>query len=147
MRSSPGRGSARGGARSTGGAARGGSTNGPTGPATPKDGKNKEGESTPGGTACDTTFTPGPNGTLSWNTTEEIDRRPILVYVFDGHELIGADYNMSRLIELELLKDEKVIAATEDFVNEKTCFKEAGFLQTVKGREPVQAWLNANFSK
>lgn len=121
---------------------------GPSGPATPNGGKsNKDGDSTPGGSACDTDFTPGQNGTLSWNTTEEIDRRPILVYVFDGHELSGTDYALSRLIEVDLLKDKAVISAAEDFVNEKTCFKEANFLQAVKGREPVQGWLAANFSK
>ena len=92
-------------------------------------------------------FTPGQNGTLTWNTTQEIDRRPILLYVFNGHETTGAGYALSRLLELELMKDKDVIAAAEDFVCEKACLKEDDFLQILKGREPVQAWLAANMTK
>jgi len=82
-------------------------------------------------------FTPNQNGTLTWNTTQEIDRRPILLYVFDGHETTGAGYALSRLLELEVMKDKDVVLTAEDFVCEKTCLKEGDFLQILKGREPV----------
>jgi hypothetical protein len=113
----------------------------------------RDGPATPGGDAgngcgpgADATFTPGQNGTLTWNTTQAIDRRPILLYVFDGHTTTGADYDFSRLLEQQFLKDKDVVEASDDFVCEKLCLKEADFLLTTLGREPVQKWLAANMN-
>jgi hypothetical protein len=138
----PGRG-ASGGAKS-GSTGRGSSTGGTKGPV---GGKTSKDTATATDTIENEGFTPGQNGTLTWNTTQEIDRRPILLYVFNGHETTGAGYALSRLLELEVMKDKEVVLTAEDFVCEKTCLKEGDFLQVLKGREPVQAWLAANMTK
>src|SRR5258705_11486988 len=90
--------SSSGGARSGSGQTGGGRTSG-----TPTGGK-KDDTTTPGAAtdlpeAGTTGFAPGQNGTLTWNTTQAIDRRPILVYVFDGHSPAGGNFEYSPLIE------------------------------------------------
>src|SRR5215813_4226972 len=123
-----------------GGATKGGGTTKKDGPSTPSDGGQQCG---PG---ADSGFTPGQNGTLTWNTTQAIDQRPILLYVFDGHSPAGDDFNFSRMVETEFLKDKDVVDVADEFVCEKLCLKEADFLLTIKGREPVQKWLSANMN-
>jgi hypothetical protein len=118
------------------------------GPTTPNAGTKRDGDTTPDDGACEgDAFTPGQNGTLTWNTTQEIDGRPILLYVLDGHSPSGLDYDFSRKLELELLKDKAVIREAEDFVCEKICVKEKDFLDVVKDREVVSSWLRENMAK
>ena len=134
-----------GGARSGSGQTGGGRTSGTKG--------GKKDDTTTPGAVTDlpevgtTEFAPGQNGTLTWNTTQAIDRRPILVYVFDGHSPSGDNFDYSKLIEQEFLKDKDVVKVADDFVCEKLCIKETDFLQPVKGREPVQEWLAANMKE
>ena len=85
-----------GGARSGSGQTGGGTRS----PGSTKGGK-KDDTTTPGAVtdlpeAGTTEFAPGQNGTLSWNTTQAIDRRPILVYVFDGHSPAGENFVTTR---------------------------------------------------
>lgn len=140
-------GSGRGGAR-TGGGQTGGSGRTAGTPA----GKKDDTPTTPGAVTDlpevgTTGFAPGQNGTLTWNTTQAIDQRPILVYVFDGHTPKGDNFDYSKLVEQEFLKDKDVVKVADDFVCEKLCIKETDFLQPVKGREPVQEWLAANMKE
>ncbi len=118
------------------------------GPTTPKGSDPRGGASTSDDATCQgDAFTPGQNGTLTWNTTQDIEGRPILLYVLDAHSPTGTSYDFSRKLELEFLKDKTIVEAAEDFVCEKVCFKDQDFLGAVKGREPVQAWLAANLAK
>ena len=145
------------GGRSSNGSGRGSRTgSGQTGGGTRAPGSTKGGKkddaTTPGAVtdlpeAGTTEFAPGQNGTLTWNTTQAIDHRPILVYVFDGHTPAGENFDYSKLIEQEFLKDKDVVKVADDFVCEKLCIKETDFLQPVKGREPVQEWLAANMKE
>jgi ribosomal protein L15 len=145
------------GGRSSNGSGRGSRTgSGQTGGGTRSPGSTKGGkkdDTTTPGAVTDlpevgtTEFAPGQNGTLTWNTTQAIDRRPILVYVFDGHTPAGENFDYSKLIEQEFLKDKDVVKVADDFVCEKLCIKETDFLQPVKGREPVQEWLAANMKE
>jgi len=141
------------GGRSNNGAGRnaGPSTGNRGGSTSSNGGAKRDGVTTNGDDSTDgasvATFTPGQNGTLTWNTTQAIDRRPILVYVFDGHAPSGENFEYSRNVELSFLKDKDVVAAADDFVCEKLCIKESDFLLTVPGREPVRDWLAANMKE
>ncbi len=92
-------------------------------------------------------FTPGQDGNLSWNGTQPIANKPILVYVFDGHIYDGSVFDFSKRIETELLKDPQVIKEARDFVCEKVCVGDHEFLRKVKGREALTAYLTANLAK
>ncbi len=86
-------------------------------------------------------FMPGENSSLSWNTTVDIDKKPILVYVFDHEQTAGDDYNYSKHIERTVFQDEKVREVSRQFICEKVSVSEGSLLQEVEGREPVLNYL------
>lgn len=92
-------------------------------------------------------FTPGQDGNLSWNGTQPIGSKPLLVYVFNGHVYDGSLFDYSKRLETELLKNPEVIKEARDFVCEKVCIGDHEFLRKVKGREPITAYLAGNFAK
>jgi len=92
-------------------------------------------------------FTPGQDGNLTWNTTQAIADRPILLYTFNGHVFDGKEFDYSRSVELELFKNKEVIKLAREFVCEKICVSDHEFLRQVKGREPVNAFLASSMEK
>ncbi|MSR45601.1 MAG: hypothetical protein EXS13_00775 [Planctomycetes bacterium] len=86
-------------------------------------------------------FTPGQDGSLTWNGTNPIGSKPILIYVFNGHIYEGTHFDYSRTLETTLFKDKDVIKESRDFVCEKVCIDDHEFLRKIKGREQVTAFL------
>ena len=134
------------GSSATGGANTGGRTGGrPTGGST---GGRGIGGGTTGGRDMvaaegEYGFVPGQTGQLSWNTTREVDGKPIFLYVYNCENRDGSNFDFSRVLERELLKDEKVVEMARSFVCEKTCHDGPNFLEKIPHREMMEDYITA----
>jgi len=81
----------------------------------------------------------GVDQSLSWNTTAPIKERPILLYLFDSSKPKGKNFEASKDYEIKIFPDSKVIKLSEQFICEKTCFKNE-LTKSFKGREVLNAF-------
>lgn len=92
-------------------------------------------------------FTPGQDGSLTWNGTQPINGKPILVYVFNGHIYEGTQFDYSNTLETVLFKDKDVIKEAREFICEKVCVGDHELLRKVKGREAIADYFARNMAK
>ena len=92
-------------------------------------------------------FTPGQDGSFAWNSTQPIEGRPILLYVFNGHKSEGREFDYSKSLETALFANKEVAKEARAFVCEKVCIEDHEFLRKVKGREPVTTFLTSTMEK
>lgn len=119
-----------GGAAGLGGTQRGGVT-----------GVMRGGETTPGAAEMPE-FIPGQDGNLYWNTTLPIGERPIIVYLYNGHEADDKNAKFCEHVEKEVFKDRKVRLGARDFICEKICFGCKELEMNVSSRAALNKYLD-----
>jgi len=91
-------------------------------------------------------FIPGLDGNLYWNTTVPVDRKPILLYLYDGHTTDDASAAFCQQVESTCFSDPRIVRLARQFTCEKICFGCPELMLTPKGREMISSYVAA-FSK
>ncbi len=87
-------------------------------------------------------FQPGQTSSFSWNGTTDVEKNPILVYVYDRDSKAGTDFEYSKSMESDVFENSKVRQLSREFICEKVSSDDAEFSREVTGREAVAKYLN-----
>jgi len=88
-------------------------------------------------------FIPGMDGSFYWNTTVPVGSKPILVYLYNGHEIEDDNASYCRKVERGSFKDKRVAAIARRFTCEKVCFGCHELGLTPPHREAVSRYLRS----